>query len=263
MLNSSPHSRAWVVPVALTALIALVTAGECPMDETGPVDGVVSQEPNGEPESNGCGPASIAIGEEGSPLFTFLNCNLAPNGSVYCFTPACNNHDICYGTCHESLNLSREAHKASCEQAFMSSLNAICDETYLLDPISHVRCRATAFIYYSLTNNFGDASYSAAQDQECGGDAAATKLSEGDAEIAPSRFSSQEAPFEDQDGDLLPDDWEIEVGLDPFDATDAMLDLDGDGLINLLEFANALDPFDPDTHASGIGDLGVVLRAQR
>ncbi|MDI9244827.1 PQQ-binding-like beta-propeller repeat protein, partial [Marinobacter sp. CHS3-4] len=40
----------------------------------------------------------------------------------------------------------------------------------------------------------------------------------------------------DDDGDRLPDVWETANGLDPFDASDAVLDLDGDGISNEDEY---------------------------
>ncbi len=40
----------------------------------------------------------------------------------------------------------------------------------------------------------------------------------------------------DDDNDGLPDTWELAHGLDPFDAADALADLDGDGISNLAEY---------------------------
>ncbi len=60
----------------------------------------------------------------------------------------------------------------------------------------------------------------------------------------------------DTDGDGLPDDWEIENGLDPANPADALEDLDGDGQSNLEEYAAGTDPRDPS-------DVFRVLHADR
>jgi len=51
---------------------------------------------------------------------------------------------------------------------------------------------------------------------------------------------------DDSDGDGMPDDWENDNGLDPFDPTDAGQDPDGDGITNLGEFGLDQDPFNYD-----------------
>lgn len=58
----------------------------------------------------------------------------------------------------------------------------------------------------------------------------------------------------DADGDGLPDDWELGVGLDPSNPVDALIDNDGDGLNNLGELAAGALPFDPDSDDDGIPD---------
>jgi hypothetical protein len=46
----------------------------------------------------------------------------------------------------------------------------------------------------------------------------------------------------DDDGDNIPDEWELANGLDPLDPSDAILDGDNDGLSNLAEFESGSNP---------------------
>jgi len=52
----------------------------------------------------------------------------------------------------------------------------------------------------------------------------------------------QGTPYQDSDGDGLPDAWEKAHGLNPNDASDATGDLNGDGYTNIEDFINGLDP---------------------
>ena len=63
----------------------------------------------------------------------------------------------------------------------------------------------------------------------------------------------------DSDGDGLPDDFEIDNGLDPSNGADAQRDPDGDGLSIGDEFRRGLDPFDADTDGDGLDDGREVL----
>jgi hypothetical protein len=64
----------------------------------------------------------------------------------------------------------------------------------------------------------------------------------------------------DRDLDGLPDDYEIANGLDPNDPSDALADLDRDGLTNLDEFRLGTDIRNPDTDGDGLSDGEEVLR---
>ena len=59
---------------------------------------------------------------------------------------------------------------------------------------------------------------------------------------------------EDSDNDGLPDLWENQNGLDPFDASDAALDPDEDGLNNSAEYEAGTDPNNADSDGDGMND---------
>lgn len=79
--------------------------------------------------------------------------------------------------------------------------------------------------------------------------------------LVPASALTSDAPEEtDLDNDFLPDAWESEFSLDPFDngiisATDGQYgDLDGDGLDNLTEFQLGTRPDLVDTDGDGLSD---------
>ncbi len=47
---------------------------------------------------------------------------------------------------------------------------------------------------------------------------------------------------DDDDNDGIPDTWEVQYGLDPFNSNDALLDNDGDGISNLDEYTQGTNP---------------------
>lgn len=58
----------------------------------------------------------------------------------------------------------------------------------------------------------------------------------------------------DTDGDGIPDDVEVTLGLDPNDPVDALTDRDGDGLTAADEIAYGSDPDNPDSDSDGLTD---------
>jgi PKD repeat protein len=58
----------------------------------------------------------------------------------------------------------------------------------------------------------------------------------------------------DHDGDLLPNGYELDQGLDPEDPSDARADRDGDGLSELEEFFRSTDPTVDDSDGDGVTD---------
>jgi hypothetical protein len=58
----------------------------------------------------------------------------------------------------------------------------------------------------------------------------------------------------DSDADGMPDGWEQEHGLKPYDGSDADADKDNDGSTNLNEYNTETDPDNEDTDGDGIKD---------
>jgi hypothetical protein len=59
---------------------------------------------------------------------------------------------------------------------------------------------------------------------------------------------------QDDDNDGMPDSYEIQYGLNPYDDSDADIDSDGDNLTNLEEYSYDTDPLNVDTDNDGFHD---------
>lgn len=59
---------------------------------------------------------------------------------------------------------------------------------------------------------------------------------------------------DDDDNDGLPDQFELQYGLNPLDASDALLDWDLDGITTLAEYQNGTNPNSFDSDGDGIDD---------
>ncbi|MDD4735771.1 MAG: hypothetical protein PHP44_06665 [Kiritimatiellae bacterium] len=73
--------------------------------------------------------------------------------------------------------------------------------------------------------------------------------------------TTQEPSLLDNDGDGLPNAWEILHALNPEDPTDALSDADADGLTALEEYHAGTNPNNPDTDGDGVGDYEEVVLA--
>lgn len=152
-----------------------------------------------------------------------------------CFAAACLNHDICYSTCGTQ--------QTGCDQVFFWDMVYTCDVS-TSDYFEQNRCYSLAWIYYQAVAGYGGFYFPTTQQIVCARDAEKW-IPDGQVFEDAARLAEAmpPAPFVDADGDLMPDDWELVVGLDPSDAGDASADYDGDGLINLAEYTHDGDPY--------------------
>ena len=200
------------------------------------------------PSSNGCGAAAMG----GGNLLT--NCDLLPGipPIMYCFTPACDDHDICYGTCGRP--------KALCDLAFLNSMLQTCDAVAGNNPVNYGLCATRAYALYEMVTIFGGPlAYQPAQAAACVCEDSERPNTFG-RYSTPRRVVTPLAPgptpvFVDADGDALPDDWERAYGLDPTDPTDFYQDPDGDGLSNFVELMLGFNPLLADSDGDGVNDL--------
>lgn len=175
-----------------------------------------------------------------------LPCTLPNVPTLLPVTPVCNRHDRCYQECGASQTM--------CDDEFLFLLQLACDVHCEDNCIPSLNCKAAcyslAYIYWYAVHTSGADSFCAAQHELfergcCRNDCSHSLVQSGP--VLP--------PFDDEDADFLPTDWEIDVGLDPDSPDDAIIDFDGDGLVNHLEFLGRTDPFLADTDGDGESDL--------
>jgi hypothetical protein len=109
------------------------------------------------PGFNGCGPA------QGFIRHVIPN-KIGPFRNID-FTPACNNHDICYDTCNNV--------KSTCDRNFLNDMRAACAQAYpgngYIDRYMRAGCSADAYIYYTAVSQTptGAEAYASAQRGAC------------------------------------------------------------------------------------------------
>jgi Group XII secretory phospholipase A2 precursor (PLA2G12) len=209
--------------------------------------------------ANGCGPS---WGGSLVPESIFAGKWRVP------FTPSCNIHDTCYGSCTR--------YRYGCDVDFQVNLAKACDKAIpKTSKMDLFVCYEKAIAYFTAVRAFGGPSFLSGQ--ACSGcskpllramkadsaiiqDPIDLMLSMG---IDEADLNAALPYFIDQDDDLIPDQWEQANGLDPNNPADAEDDPDGDGLSNLSEYLAQLDPFDADSDHNGVDDLSEVLITNR
>ena len=196
-----------------------------------------------EVDGTGCGPFFL-----GPAVPLFANCfrvRIAGERIAICFTCPCNVHDDCYGLCGTI--------KDECDGTFFEGMMAECTAA-LGDGVEAEPCRNRAALYHALVSVAGNLSFNRGQ-QLCEEPAEKPVSAIAYPPAAARPEAKYALPYDDLDGDWLPDAWERTKGLDPDDPRDAMMDFDGDGLVNLGEYLMNFDPLSPDSDGNGVNDL--------
>lgn len=108
---------------------------------------------------------------------------------------------------------------------------------YLSGPVSAQFVPATGAVLWATgPGDVGDASF-------------VVGVADGDGGVDTLSFEVT-VILRDLDTDGMEDFWETDVGLDPNNGGDALLDPDGDGRVNLAEFMGGTDPFSSDRPAA-------------
>jgi hypothetical protein len=110
-------------------------------------------DPSVEPSANGC------TGVPDYPL-----CASAV-GIGISYTPACDQHDICYDTCNSD--------KGACDSQLRSGLTSACSPLIPVDPDCYSLCVTTAYAYYlgvlvGAWENYKDAQVAQCACCDCG-----------------------------------------------------------------------------------------------
>ncbi len=140
---STPESCAQICP--WNSVSRRNSSGQCEYRTVTPKVGYV-------PECNGCGAKN---GTQFPNSYDLI-------GEPFDFTSACNNHDICYGTCGNK--------KSDCDDKFHNEMKRACRDAmhgYGDDLLMLMECNALAQAYYQAVSKFAAKAYNDAQNEAC------------------------------------------------------------------------------------------------
>lgn len=149
-VTATAFAASWVRPGRVRA-----AAGDpgCGGTRTAYSDGCAKPVPkqNYTASSNGCGPENGVVAIPQTPA------------GIATFTPACNTHDVCYGTCNSS--------RSKCDSDFHKDMLEICTNRYptggLLDSIGRGLCFQLAGVYAGAVSTAGSDAFKTGQTEGC------------------------------------------------------------------------------------------------
>tara|TARA_Y100000310_G_scaffold151291_1_gene150897 strand:- start:32297 stop:41485 length:9189 start_codon:yes stop_codon:yes gene_type:complete len=181
------------------------------------------------------------------------------NTQNVCDIPTCDDNvrnndesdDDCGGSCDPCDNDERCSDDNDCE-------SSNCDHGYCLEPNS---CFNEVKDGLETDTDCGGVCEQCMEDAECIGDSdCANPLECSNGKCRRTTSSQTTEGKRDSDNDGIPDDWEINNGMNPNDPSDASKDFDSDGLTNKQEydlhtkFGKSTNPNLGDTDKDGVSD---------
>lgn len=153
-VTATAFAASWARPGRAAAAAAAAAADpECAGTRNPYAEGCAKpvKKQNYKASHNGCGPENGVVSVPQTPL------------GVATFTPACNDHDICYGTCNSS--------KSKCDSDFFIDMAAICATDYpsngLIDVVERALCVQLAATYANAVSVGGGDAYQTGQKEGC------------------------------------------------------------------------------------------------
>lgn len=169
-MTSIVHVPRSIAPIWLAALFVIIlpcweaVAEDCCTNPITDRSACAFIRPHGgyDPPKNGCGP-------QNNPTLSKAG-NFVGGFGLANFVPACNGHDICYGTCDPTENLST---KVGCDQTFLLGMQQQCASTYSTLPVAPTQvaalyeCFVLAGEFYSIVALLGGVAYQEGQNAAC------------------------------------------------------------------------------------------------
>lgn len=149
LLLAAQGSRRQAIRVITAGLVSTLALGRAAQPASAAICPERVPRPGYRPTVNGCGPSGYGWA-------------IPDSWNRANFTPACNAHDRCYGTCNKS--------RQQCDIQMRNRMWAACDRAYGRrgqENLWRLRCRDRANTYFKAVRRGGQAAYEDAQEEAC------------------------------------------------------------------------------------------------
>lgn len=147
-LLAATRSRRHVVRVATAGIVSTVVLARSAQPAAAELCPERIPKRGYTPDVNGCGPSGYGW-------------TVPDSYGDASFTPACNRHDRCYGTCNKD--------RMTCDFLMRKSMQQACKQAYRRDDERKQlrKCFGRARLYFNVVSENGQSAYEAAQEEAC------------------------------------------------------------------------------------------------